>query len=100
MVGSKLQKGFVASVLAEIDNRFVNLRPDIVIRLNGRVLMIETKTIGANIRNKENLYAECCNWLNERDAAMPATPYLLFSAGHERPREVRRLAKPDWKMKI
>ncbi len=95
IVEGKLRTGFIPSVSTPLPKDFIDLRPDIVFKGVNTVSVIETKTVGAGISEKESLYVELCNWLIAQGCAAEA--YLLLSAGHQPDNEVRMLATKEWK---
>lgn len=95
IVEGNLRTGFIPSVSATLPNEFNNLRPDIVLTWGNNVSVIETKTSGARIYEKESLYVGLCNWLTAHGCV--AEPFLLLSAGNQPAKDVRMLAREEWK---
>ncbi|MBV5347507.1 hypothetical protein JZU46_04745 [bacterium] len=94
-VEGKLRTGCIPGIAAELPHEFHELRPDVIFLWANTVSVVETKTVGANISEKECLYVKLCQWFTENDRTADA--YLLLSAGHQPDWQVRMLAKEEWR---
>ena len=96
VVEGKLGIDFFPGISDSLHKKFENLRPDITIFGNNSLTFIETKTVGAGIAPKEQLYFELCEEFT-KSRRINANTYLLLSAGHENAAQVRGLATSVWK---
>jgi len=94
VVEGKLRTGFLPGISDPLPMKFNDLRLDITI-LGHSLVVIETKTVGARITQKEQLYFDLCEWLIERGINSKA--YLLLSAGHQPDTDVHSLVGTEWK---
>lgn len=95
VVEGKLRTGVLPCISDPLPMKFNDLRPDVTLLWDQCLAMIETKTIGARITQKEQLYFDLCEWFTER--GINAKAYLLISAGHQPDSDVRGLASSRWK---
>lgn len=95
VVEGKLRTGFLPGISDPLPMKFNDLRPDITLLWGHCLAVIETKTVGARITQKEQLYFDLCEWLIERGINSKA--YLLLSAGHQPDSDVRGLVGTEWK---
>lgn len=56
IVEGRLRTGFVPCATENLPMAYNDLRPDIVLKWNNAVSVIETKTLGARITQKDSLY--------------------------------------------
>lgn len=95
VIEGKLRTGFVPGISDPLPMEFNDLRPDITLGGAGCLTVIEAKTVGARVTQKEQLYFDLCTWLRER--GINAKAYLLLSAGHQPDSDVSVLVGPQWK---
>jgi hypothetical protein len=89
-------KALVKGLANPLPIEFSGLRPDITLRMGDKSLVfIETKTVGAAISQKEQLYFKLAEWLIGQ--GINAKTYILLSAGHESNSQVTWLASTEWK---
>lgn len=95
IIEGKLCTGCVQGIPDPLPMEFNDLRPDITLLWDGCLTVIETKTVGARITQKDQLYFDLCSWFAKR--GINAKAYLLLSAGHEPDSDVRSLAGAQWR---
>lgn len=94
VIEGKLRTGCIPGMTDPLPMKFNDLRPDITLLFNNSLVFIETKTVGARITQKEQLYFDLCRFIG---SGIRAKAYILLSAGHQPDSDVTGLAGADWK---
>jgi hypothetical protein len=95
VIEGKFRTGCIPGMSDPLPMKFNDLRPDVTLLLDSSLALIETKTIGARITQKEQLYFDLCEWLIGQ--GISAKPYILLSAGHQPDSDVCGLCDAQWK---
>ena len=95
IIEGKLRTGCIPGMRDPLPMKFNDLRPDITLLLGSSVALVETKTVGARITQKEQLYFDLCEWLIGQ--GISAKAYILLSAGHQPDSDVSGLTDTRWK---
>lgn len=95
VVEGRIQPNFLPNIKS-VPNELMNLKPDILLRIDNSVIIIEVKTIGHSLGEYQ---MTCYDKLREfvRWHGYSAKVYYLLSAGHEDERDWKLLQKQSEK---
>lgn len=90
VVEGSIRNGFLDKLKSDVPKNLLNLRPDVLIFNENRVIIVEVKTVGNKIGDYQlNCYLELADFIGANGYSVEL--YFMISAGHEVKNDLRLL---------